>query len=187
MKFAKNDKIRVKDGVEDPDFEGTIGGWTGIVLCILEDNYLIKWDEETIKKIPDSQKSEIFPSDEMVVAADDMEKVEEGEVKTTAIKLDTIGSEPCCVKLIEILNELNDSKISNRVLSIYSDFKEVARTFIAWSKVNGTITTAKKIFTICRNDVVCKVVQETWPENVKSHLWCCLEGVHTNTQNWMKL
>ena len=51
-KFKVNDRVRVRDGVKDPDFNWELGGWTGrITECDKTGDtwlYKIRWDRSTL-------------------------------------------------------------------------------------------------------------------------------------------
>lgn len=56
VNFNPGDKVRVKDGVIDPDFKFDIGGWSGEVIDSFPGDEskrlcLIKWNNETISRM----------------------------------------------------------------------------------------------------------------------------------------
>ncbi|MDZ7832676.1 MAG: hypothetical protein U5L07_13055 [Desulfobacterales bacterium] len=53
MKFRIGDWVRVKDGIEDPDFGNDISGWQGQIFDIADDTVCIEWDGETLLQCPE--------------------------------------------------------------------------------------------------------------------------------------
>ena len=53
MKFRIGDWVRVKDGIEDPDFGNDISGWQGQISDIADDTVCIEWDGETLLQCPE--------------------------------------------------------------------------------------------------------------------------------------
>ena len=54
-KYKYGDKVRIAEGINDPDFRVNIGGWSGVIDEIeLLDNgswmYCIVWDKDTLLK-----------------------------------------------------------------------------------------------------------------------------------------
>lgn len=53
IKFKKNDTVKVKMGMNDPDYGYPIEGWQGRIVEIDKDKFItIKWDSESIKNMP---------------------------------------------------------------------------------------------------------------------------------------
>jgi len=81
--FRIGDAVRVKKGIECPDFPGLeIGGWQGWIARIDLDEegqplYSVAWDSITLKALPEeyveeSEEEELDPS-EMALSAEDLE------------------------------------------------------------------------------------------------------------------
>ncbi|HMA84238.1 MAG TPA: calcium-binding protein [Desulfosalsimonadaceae bacterium] len=53
MRFRVGDWVRVKDGIEDPDFGNDMSGWQGQISEIADDTVCIEWDGETLLQCPE--------------------------------------------------------------------------------------------------------------------------------------
>ena len=79
--MKKGDRIRVKNGTDDPDFEGRdLSGYTGKVEDIYDDNFIcILWDESTLENFDDKfirrcdRKNLVHTR--MVLASDEVEMI----------------------------------------------------------------------------------------------------------------
>ncbi len=122
--MKKNDKIRVKNGVKDPDFSGcTIGGWTGIITSSWKDEsgeklYLIKWDEEVLKNMPDNQKSNGLSDDECALYEQDLEKIE-NKVPIKTINISQEEAELMISLLKNCRKDLNDDRTNKETEVFY--------------------------------------------------------------------
>lgn len=106
--FRVGDCVRVKDGVQDPDFGGDIGGWQGRISSIdpSEDEVLvlIHWDGITLKQMPVTmiERCEEQGSDwaEMVLSANEVEPVQPRDTEDDAAAIKAkLSSQPSWVAL----------------------------------------------------------------------------------------
>ena len=81
--FYKGQKVSVIAGTLDPDYGGSIGGWSGIVEeVILDDDptevslYCIKWDRNTLKAMgriyQNRSENDNFDFERMVLAQNEL-------------------------------------------------------------------------------------------------------------------
>jgi len=100
--FRVGDCVRVKDGVQDPDFGGDIGGWQGRISSIdpSEDQVLvlIHWDSITLKQMPVAmiEQCEEQGSDwaEMALSADEVEPAKPRDTERDVTKIKEQLSNP---------------------------------------------------------------------------------------------
>ena len=87
MKIKIGDYVRVKKGIRDPDYSKfVIGGFQGTIFSVDEypDETLvgIKWDEETLSKMPkkivERFLKENFQHDKMYLSADEVDIISQG-------------------------------------------------------------------------------------------------------------
>jgi hypothetical protein len=90
-KFKVGDSVKVKPGINDPDFGGDISNWQGRIIDIEENDkntsLLIKWDSYTLQSIPSKQIehceedgldwSEMYIYTNEVIPADQRDTIEE--------------------------------------------------------------------------------------------------------------
>ena len=80
--MKEGDHIRVKDGIEDPDFKGkNLSGYTGYIEDIDENNLVgILWDESTIMRFDRKFKKKCdrknLDHTRMVLSTDEIEVIE---------------------------------------------------------------------------------------------------------------
>lgn len=87
-KFARGDAIRVRTGVNDPDFpDMPLGGWVGEITEVQKDDpshYLIRWSQVTLKNMHRVYRNRCerdgLDFEEMWLGADDLEPDSGGAV-----------------------------------------------------------------------------------------------------------
>jgi hypothetical protein len=87
-RFAKNDAVRVRSGVKDPDFPDTpLGGWAGKIAEVEEGTpptYLIRWNRKTLSSIHPVYRNRCerngFDVEEMWLGENDLEPDSGGAV-----------------------------------------------------------------------------------------------------------
>ncbi len=94
--------------------------------------------------------------------------------------LGAIGKRPCEISLQNILQELGDRKLVNRVMGIILDYREGLRQIAHIPNLPY-----RKRFTFeWRQKFFDRVFDSEMPEGVQTHLWCCMTAYHR--QHMMK-